>query len=135
MVCGDDACSRSKPVAVGTNATGIDATNGLPAASTMLPAKMPLRAGVLPSLKMITPEAPAAVAFLTFAPKLHVPRWISAMLPAVNPEKSEGAQPLCEPPVDGSLMLPAAWTGALAVPWLAPGFHSSTILKDCPVVV
>jgi hypothetical protein len=45
---------------------------------------------------MMTPDAPAAVAFRTFVPKVHVPRWISAMWPATNPLKSAGLQPLAD---------------------------------------
>ena len=55
--------------------------NGLPSASTRLPPKTSVRPG-WPSLKMTTPDAPAAWALRTFTPKLHVPRWISAILPA-----------------------------------------------------
>jgi hypothetical protein len=61
-------------------------------------------------------------------PKLHVPRWISAMLPGVKPLKSAIEQPFLElgaglggrtrPPVTG-------WTVAFAVPVLWPGFQSS----------
>ena len=77
------------------NATGIDATNGLLLASTMLPLNTPSRPG-WPSLKMTTPDAPAAVAFKTFVPKVQVPRWIKAMLPGVNALKSPALQPLAE---------------------------------------
>ena len=47
-----------------------------------------------PSLKTTTAEAPAAWALATFWPKGHVPRWTSAMLPAVKPAKSAASQPL-----------------------------------------
>jgi hypothetical protein len=60
------------------NDTGIVGTNGLLLASSRLPLSTSVRPG-LPSLKMITPVAPAAWAFCTFTPKLHPPRWISAM--------------------------------------------------------
>ena len=53
-----------------------------------LPLKRPVRPG-LPSLKMTAAEAPAASAFATFWAKVHVPRWIRAMLPGRNPAKSE----------------------------------------------
>ena len=54
-----------------------------------------------PSLKMITALAPAALALSTFRPKLHEPRWISAMFPAVKPLKSLASQPAVEPGVAG----------------------------------
>jgi hypothetical protein len=44
------------------------------------PLKTLVRPG-LPSLKMIAADAPAASAFATFSAKVHVPRWINAMLP------------------------------------------------------
>src|SRR5689334_17482361 len=107
------------------NATGMSATNGLPAASTMPPLNTGVRSGVLPSLKMTTPAACAASALSTFTPKLHVPRWIRAILPANELSKSLGAQPLVEPPVGGMSVWPAGFTWALvASPWLSPGFQS-----------
>src|SRR6478735_12538071 len=113
-----------------TNATGMLATNGLPSASTMLPLNAPVRPG-LPSLKMTTPTAPACVALSTFTPKLHVPRWIRAILPA-KPVKSLGSQPLAELGAgDGGMTVcPAGLTCApVASPWLEPGFHSLTNVK------
>src|SRR3954451_23776103 len=113
------------------NATGMLATNGLPAASTMLPLNTGVRSGVLPSLKMTTPAAPACVALSTFTPKLHVPRWIRAILPA-NPVKSVGSQPLAELGlgVGGMTVWPAGLTWApVASPWLEPGFHSLIKVK------
>src|SRR5262249_17501217 len=86
---------RLLPVSNDVNTTGTVATNGLLAASTMLPLNTAVRPG-WPSLKMITPDAPAFCALITFVPNVHVPRWISAMLPAVNPLKSLGSQPLAE---------------------------------------
>src|SRR4051794_26551137 len=123
---------RAAPVANDVNATGMLATNGLPAASTMLPLNTPSRPG-WPSLKMITPTAPAAVAFCTFVPNVHVPRWTSAILPA-TPAKSLGAQPLVELGlgVGGMTVWPTVATRALfAVPWLSPGFHSLMSVKLC----
>src|SRR4051794_28664432 len=113
------------------NATGIDATNGLPAASTMLPLATAVRPG-LPSLKMITPDAPAAVALSTFTPKLQPPRWISATWPAVKPLKAAGVQPLVEleVAVGGMTMPPAGSTcPSVTVPLLDPGTQSSTRVK------
>src|SRR4051812_28545073 len=112
------------------NATGMVATNGLPSASTMLPLNTGVRSGVLPSLKMTTPTAPAAVALSTLTPKLHVPRCTSAILPANELSKSLGLHPLAEPPVGGMTVPPAGLTWApVASPWLAPGFQSLTSVK------
>ena len=62
-----------------------------------------------PSLKMITPLAPAAWAFWILTPKLHVPRWISAIWPGTKPVKSALVQPLAELGVaDGGMMMPPA---------------------------
>src|SRR5215471_16825851 len=98
---------RSSPIAKEVNATGIVGMIGLPLASWRLPDSTPLRAGVLPSLKMTTPEAPAAWALSTFRPKTHVPRWMRAIRPGTNPVKSLALQPLDEPPGDGITMPPA----------------------------
>jgi hypothetical protein len=58
---------------------------------------------------MSTPLAPAASAFWILTPKLHEPRWISAIWPAVNPLKSALVQPLAELGVaDGGMMMPPA---------------------------
>src|SRR3954451_22210456 len=112
------------------NATGTLATNGPLFASTMLPLKTGLRVGVLPSLKITTPTAPAASALSTFTPKLQVPRWISAIFPANELPKSLGSHPLCEPPVGGMSVLPAGLTCApVASPWLFPGFQSLISVK------
>src|SRR4051812_1283767 len=121
---------RLWPIANDVNATGMLATNGLPFTSTMLPLNTGVRAGVLPSLKMTTPAAPAASALSTFTPKLHVPRWIRAILPANELSKSLGSHPLCEPPVGGMIVLPAGLTCApVASPWLFPGFQSVSSVK------
>src|SRR4051795_12471985 len=111
------------------NATGTLATNGLPFAAPMPPLNTAVRPG-LPSLKMTTPAAPAASALSTFTPKLHVPRWIRAILPANELSKSLGSQPLVEPPVGGMTVWPAGLTWApVASPWLDPGFQSSISVK------
>ncbi len=112
------------------NATGMLATNGLPFASTMLPLNTAVRPG-LPSLKMTTPTAPACVALSTLTPKLHVPRWIRAILPA-KPAKSLGSHPLAElgAGVGGMTVWPAGLIWApVASPWLFPGFHSLMSVK------
>src|SRR3954451_16344763 len=111
-------------------ATGTLATNGLPFASTMLPLNTPVRPG-LPSLKMTTPTAPAAVALSTFTPKLHPPRWTRAILP-VKPAKSPGLHPLAElgAGVGGMTVPPAGLTWApVASPLLFPGFQSVISVK------
>src|SRR3954468_6635340 len=114
------------------NATGIVGMIGLSFASCRLPENTDVRPG-LPSLKMITPDAPAACAFSTFTPKLHVPRWISAIRPGTNPVKSSIVQPLAElgVSVGGMTMLFAGCISALlAVPVLCPGFQSVVSAKS-----
>src|SRR3954468_1841209 len=82
---------RASPMANDVNATGMLAV-------VRLPLKTPVRPATpgLPSLKMITPDAPAASAFSTFDWKVQVPRWIRAMLPGWKPLKSLASQPLAE---------------------------------------
>src|SRR4051794_17557712 len=101
------------------------AMNGLPCESIMLPENKDARPG-LPSLKMITPEAWALWALRTLTPKLHVPRWIRAIRPGVNPLKSAIEHPLAELGAGdgGRTMPPTGWTTADAVPALAPEFQS-----------
>src|SRR5438067_8531286 len=109
------------------NATGIVGMIGFPEASCREPFITAVRPG-LPSLKMMTPDAPAACALSTFTPKKHVPRWMSAIRPATKPLKSAALQPLDELGlgVGGMMVPPAACTAAFAVPLLLPGFHSVT---------
>src|SRR4051812_41271030 len=113
------------------NATGIVGTNGLLSASSRLPLSTAVRPG-LPSLKMTTPDAPAACALITFTPKLQPPRWTSAMLPGVKPSKSAGLHPLVEldVAVGGRTMPPAGWIAASATPLLVPGFQSVVRVKS-----
>src|SRR5205814_8984928 len=85
---------RSLPMSNDVNATGIVGT------PVRDPANTPVRP-LLPSLKMITPDAPASWAFCTFWLKVQVPHWMSATRPAWQPVKSDGSQPLVEPPGDG----------------------------------
>src|SRR5712691_7558507 len=96
------------PVKMAVTQTGIVGTIRFPEASTRLPDSTPVRPG-LPSLKMITPEAPAAWALRTFTPKLHAPRWIRAIRPDTKPLKSAVVQPLdeLEVGVGGTTMPPA----------------------------
>jgi hypothetical protein len=85
------SCAISLPIANVTNATGIVGTD------PRLPMSRPVRSGfVLPSLKMITPVAPAACAFATFWANVQVPRWIRTGWPATSGPKSPGAQPAAE---------------------------------------
>src|SRR5918911_1713995 len=99
---------RLCPAANVVNATGMVGTNGVPAASTRLPTSRSVRPG-LPSLKMITPVAPAPCAFCTFTPKLQPPRWISAIRPGTKPVKSVELHPLVELDVAvGGRMMPPA---------------------------
>ena len=51
-----------------------------------------------PSLKRITPTAPAATAFCSFSVNPQVPRWISDTAPLVAAGKSDSSQPLVVPP-------------------------------------
>src|SRR3954447_4213279 len=112
------------------NATGMSGTNGLLFASSRLPLSTAVRPG-LPSLKITTPVAPAALAFSTLTPKLQPPRWISAMWPAVKLLKSAAVQPLVEleSAVGGRTKPPAGSRSALATPLLVPGFHWLTRSK------
>src|SRR3954447_2605306 len=88
------------------NATGMSGMIGLSFASCRLPENTSVRPG-LPSLKMITPEAPAASAFCTFTPKLQVPRWINAIRPDTKPLKSADVHPLDElGDAVGGMMIP-----------------------------
>ena len=86
--------------------------------SPSVPAGRPVRPS-WPSLKMITPTAPAALALLALRPKSHVPRWISAMLPAVKPAKSAAVQPAGVVPgsAGGGIVMPrTACTFAVTSP-------------------
>ena len=80
-----------------------------------VPKMTPMRSSLgstLPSLKMTTPTAPAACAFVAFSRNVHVPRWINATVAARKPAKSPAAHPLVEPPGDGITIPPAAASGA-----------------------
>ena len=107
------------------NATGIVGMNGFPAASNKVPMSRPVRPG-LPSLKRITPDAPAAWAFSTFTPRKQVPRWISAIRPGTKLVKSEALHPLAElgVGVGGRTIPPAGWIAPAAIPRLRPGPQS-----------
>jgi hypothetical protein len=70
-----------------------------------------------PSLKMITAAAPAASALSALTPNVQVPRWISAMLPAVKPAKSAASQPDVEPGwAGGGIWTSTGCTGAVTSP-------------------
>ncbi len=64
---------------------------------------------------MMTPAAPAAAALSALIRKVQVPRWIRAMLPAVNPPKSAASQPLVEARSPARLMS-TALSGAVTSP-------------------
>src|SRR5215469_913202 len=103
-----------------------------------LPERLPLKTLVrpgLPSLKMMATEAPAASAFATFWAKVHVPRCIKAMLPDVNPTKSDAEQPLAELGlgVAGTTMPPAGWSFALVEPATLAGLKSVPRPNECAV--
>src|SRR3954451_12989147 len=100
-------------------------------ASNRLPLITAVRPG-LPSLKMTTPTAPAALALSTFTPKLQPPRWTKAIFPANELLKSAAVHPLVEldVAVGGSTMPPAGLIWApVASPLLVPGFQSLTSVK------
>ena len=63
-------------------------------AGASVPTMRGSRSGVLPWLKMITADAPAACALSAFTEKLQSPRCTRAMLPAGKPAKSDAWQPL-----------------------------------------
>ena len=63
-----------------------------------------MRCALLPSLKRITPTAPAVWAFASFCTNGHVPRWISETAPLVAAGKSAASQPLLLVSVDGLAM-------------------------------
>ena len=74
-------------------------------------------------------------ALATFWAKVHVPRCIRAMLPLMNPAKSEAEQPLAELGVGvaGTTMPPAGWRSALGEPATCPGLKSVPSTNDCGV--
>ena len=116
---------RLCPTANVVNATGIVPMKEFPAASARLPISRSVRPG-FPSLKMTTPDAPAACAFSTFTPKLQPPRWIRAIRPDTKPAKSPAVHPLVEVDVGvgGSTMPRAGWIAAVAAPRLSPAPQS-----------
>ena len=74
----------------------------------------------MPSLKMMTPLAPACWARSAFSPKVQPPRWITTMLPSVKRAKSPAWHPLVELTGPGSglggITTSTGWTAASAVP-------------------
>src|SRR5215467_10986432 len=128
---------RACPTANVVNATGMVGMIGFPAASCRPPIRSPVRSGFeLPSLKMMTPDAPAAWAFWAFTPKLHPPRWISATCPATKPLKSLALHPLVElgVVVGGITMPPTGCTvPPVTVPVLCPGPQSVLRAKSADV--
>src|SRR3954447_5779891 len=84
---------------------------------------------------MSTPAAPAVWALRTFTPRLHLPRWIRAILPAGKFAKSAAVQPLAElgAGLGGRLMRPTGTMSASAVPWLMPAFQVVPSVKSSAV--
>ena len=82
--------ASSLPTSKEASSTGIESWGGssVPKMTSVRPS--------WPSLKMMTALAPAATALSAFCRKVQVPRWMRAMLPAVNPSKSDASQPLVE---------------------------------------
>ena len=77
---------------------------------------MTLAAGASPRLKMIAATAPAAWALATLAPKVQVPRCISATAPSTASGKSAASQPL----VDVAFGVALVSTGTTAVSVTVP---------------
>ena len=101
--------SRAVPAAWLRPTTGRVVAPGSPS----VPATTPSSPG-RPVLKTSTAEAPAAWALAAFTPKVHVPRWSRATLPAVKPAKSSASQPLVL--AAGAPVVSTACTGAVTVP-------------------
>ena len=108
--------ASSSPVAKSVPTTGMRTAEVL-----IEPPRRPLRSPVpwpvRPSLKMITPDAPAASACSALAWKLQVPRWISAMLPRTKVEKSLASHPEVDSgALSGGRTRSTLCTGAVAFP-------------------
>ena len=84
----EPACASASPFAKLAPTTGMVASSG-----ASVPTISPSRSGVLPWLKMTTADAPAAWALSALTANVHVPRWMSAILPAGNPAKSAASHP------------------------------------------
>ena len=80
-----------------------------------------------PSLKRITPAAPASSALASFCTNGQVPRWISAIAPVVAAGKSSVSQPLVVPPGLGMITSLVGTTGTLVS---VPEGESSKVMKS-----
>lgn len=126
---------RFWPIANDVNTTGMCNEAGEPSASASERSRRSVRSGVvLPSLKRITPLAPAASALVALVPKVHVPSWISAMWPGTKPAKSAGSHPLADDGVGvgvgGMTVCPTVCTAAVAVgAFTCPGLNSLPTTK------
>jgi hypothetical protein len=85
--------------------------------SPSVPATVSSRPG-WPSLKTTAAAAPAACAFSTFWANGHVPRCMSATLPAVKPAKSAASQPevLLFAAAPGGSTTSIGWSAAVTSP-------------------
>ncbi len=81
------------------------------------PSMSPSLSGVLPWLNRITAVAPAASAFVALVTNGQVPRWTSAMRPAMKPVKSSGSHPLLDV-LPGPSSRSTASTSAVTFPGL-----------------
>src|SRR5688572_22192536 len=89
------------------------------------------RPAVLPSLKRITPIAPASSALASFCTNGHVPRWISAIAPSTAAGKSESSHPLVE--VDAALEWIRMSTGTI-VPVTVPAAEKPNVIMSTAVL-
>jgi hypothetical protein len=92
-------------------------TIGMPARhSPMSTVNASVRPG-WPSLKTMTPAAPASAALRTFVTNGQVPRWINAIRPDTKPAKSAVSQPLVDDGAGvGGSVTSTAWTCAVTSP-------------------
>src|SRR5918998_4494573 len=92
------------------------------------------RVATLPSLNRITPAAPASSAFASFSTNGQVPRWISAILPAVVAGKSLIWQPLVDvlfAPEWMTMSFVGTTSRFVSVPdWANPNVIMSTAVSD-----
>src|SRR5690349_12799421 len=79
---------------------------------------------------MMIAFAPAAFAFAILSTSKHVPRWTSAMLPAVSGGKSLASQPLVDDGsgLGGSTMSPVGTIFASIGPFVPP--ENSVVMKS-----
>ena len=114
------------------NATGIVGTIGLPAASTKLPSKH-IRAAGVALVEDDDAGCPCGLSIEDLLSEEARPALDqSDPNPRTKPLKSAMVQPLDElgSGVAGMMMPPAGRRGAVVVPVLCPGFHSSVSVKS-----